>query len=165
MQLHSKFYSNNKATSLIMDADKMTICIPTCDQISAYRSKRNWEKILSYDFLLENPEDFQIKVELREKTDSWYVTCEFVSSCGRYVFWRLLNGQAAEAKQKLCEAPNRLILHKEKQNINLGPLPQKHKPSFTKRLSSLLGIFSTKLPEVTEPVTSLDFKLEKKKHS
>lgn len=69
------------------------------DEITAYRSKKNWVKILESNFLLDLKQDFKLKVQQQEKM--FVLKCEFLSACGRYAFWRLTNNQAPEAQYQI----------------------------------------------------------------
>ena len=88
---------------LIYDADGVVIAGKYHDEISAYRSKRHWIEVLSTYFLLEENRDYEIWVTSSLEDRYFVVGCCFVSACGRYAFWRLVNQQAPEAEAKLSE--------------------------------------------------------------
>ena len=81
------------------DADNICLLGSFSDEISAYRTRREWMKILADYFLLEKDRDYSLDVEIDE-TD-FRIKCNFSSACGRYAFWRLINHQAPEAERLL----------------------------------------------------------------
>lgn len=86
---------------LIYDAEGITLIGKFGDQISAYRAKREWHKILSSHFILEAEKDYELKTYCSLENNLFIIDCSFISACGRYAFWRLINRQAPEAEQKL----------------------------------------------------------------
>lgn len=69
------------------------------DQLSAYRAKRSWLETLENFFLLEEGEDFFLWVGKKETPeDGFTLRCRFVTTCGRYAFWRITHDQAPEAQ-------------------------------------------------------------------
>lgn len=86
---------------LIYDADGITLVGKYTDELSAYRAKRQWTEVLNSYFLLEKDRDYEMWVNSSIEDCSFALSCCFVSACGRYAFWRLINHQAPEAEQKL----------------------------------------------------------------
>ena len=86
---------------LIYDAEGIALLGKFGDQISAYRAKKEWHKILNSHFILEPEKDYELKVHCSLENNLFFINCTFISACGRYAFWRLINRQAPEAEQKL----------------------------------------------------------------
>ncbi len=86
---------------LIYDAEGITLIGKFGDQISAYRAKKEWQKILNTHFILDLEKDYEIKAYCSLENNLFFINCSFVSACGRYAFWRLINRQAPDAEQKL----------------------------------------------------------------
>ena len=80
--------------------DPETMCLEGvyCDQLSAYRARRAWARILETTFLLEGGHDFHLAVLGGGVEDRFVLKCEFRTACARYAFWRLTNNQAPEAQ-------------------------------------------------------------------
>ena len=105
MQNSSIFSGFSQRKNFILNTNEMSLSAIFSDEFSAYRARRDWSKILNSDFLLDQKEDFMFAVESAKKgVYSWQLICQFKSSCGRYVFWRLLNDQAPIAREKLTAA-------------------------------------------------------------
>lgn len=68
------------------------------DQLAAYRAKRVWLDVLESGFLLEHQHDFCFSVISCLQEQRFLLTCEFLTACGRYAFWRLTNNQSPEAQ-------------------------------------------------------------------
>lgn len=86
---------------LIYDADSVTLIGKFSDELSAHRAKKRWTEVLRSHFLLDSERDFELVVSSSHESSLYAVVCTFVSACGRYAFWRLINRQAPEAEQKL----------------------------------------------------------------
>lgn len=86
---------------LVYDAEGVTLFGKYTDQLSTYRAKREWQTILASHFLLEPDRDYELRTHCSIDEDQFVLSCSFVSACGRYAFWRLVNRQAPEAEQKL----------------------------------------------------------------
>ena len=86
---------------LIYDAEGVTLFGKYTDQLSTYRSRKEWQAILASHFLLEPERDYEIKAICSIDDNKVLLSCSFTSACGRYAFWRLVNRQAPEAEQKL----------------------------------------------------------------
>lgn len=89
---------------LIYDADAVTLTAHYADQVTAYRARRVWIEVLSSYFLLEEERDYDIFVDTIVDYEHFQIQCIFLSACGRYAFWRLINHQAPEAEAKLGES-------------------------------------------------------------
>lgn len=79
------------------DPDSVTLEGFYSDELSAHRAKRTWESALENHFLLEPDHDFTLKISSVE-SKCFALTCEFLTACARYAFWRLTNSQAPEAQ-------------------------------------------------------------------
>lgn len=86
---------------LIYDAEAVTLFGKYQDELSAYRARREWQTVLGSHFLLERERDYDLLVFSSLEDNQFVLSCNFVSACGRYAFWRLVNRQAPEAEQKL----------------------------------------------------------------
>ncbi|MCC6933988.1 MAG: hypothetical protein IT292_12190 [Deltaproteobacteria bacterium] len=86
------------------DTDKVLLVGSYSDELSAYRAKRSWLDILAAHFTLEKGRDYDlnlVKPCSEKEINNFTLTCSFHSACGRYAFWRLINGQSPEAENKL----------------------------------------------------------------
>lgn len=93
-------------SSLIYDADGVTLLGCYGDELSAYRARRAWVKALSNFFLLEKERDYELSISIHEdKPELFIMRAEFISACGRYAFWRLINHQAPEVEEILSSTP------------------------------------------------------------
>ncbi len=93
---------------LIYDADSVTLIGKFSDELAAHRAKKRWTEVLKSHFLLDTERDFELIVSSSHENSLYAVVCTFVSACGRYAFWRLINRQAPEAELKLRgQAPNK----------------------------------------------------------
>lgn len=90
-----------KKSGLIFDAEGVTLIARCNDELSAYRAKKNWVLVLKSYFLLELERDYELSVLASPEHGYFTVSCFFISACGRYAFWRLINDQAPEAELKL----------------------------------------------------------------
>ncbi len=86
---------------LIYDADGVTLLGKYTDELSAHRAKRGWAEVLGSYFLLEDERDYDMWVTSNLDDNYFVLSCCFVSACGRYAFWRLINHQAPEAEERL----------------------------------------------------------------
>ncbi len=86
---------------LIYDAEGITLFGKFTDELSAHRARREWQMIFSSHFLLERERDYDLHVFTSLEDNQFVLSCSFVSACGRYAFWRLVNRQAPEAELKL----------------------------------------------------------------
>ena len=87
--------------ALVFDAEAVTLTGHYLDELGAYRARREWMDILNSFFLLEKDRDYEMEVVYSESDDLYFLDCVFVSACGRYAFWRLINNQAPEAENRL----------------------------------------------------------------
>lgn len=68
------------------------------DELSAHRARKVWRSTLSVNFLLDEGEDITLIVHSDLERGEFQLTCNFLSACARYSFWRLTNDQAPEAQ-------------------------------------------------------------------
>ena len=90
--------------SLIYDAEQAKLLARYGNQMAAYRARKEWSVILDAFFLLEAERDFSLELRENAASREYMLECNFVSACGRYAFWRLINQQAPEAEKKLRAA-------------------------------------------------------------
>lgn len=105
MSLDSQSIAFDKYThknGLIYDAEGVTLIGTYGDELSAYRARRRWMEVFSNYFLLERERDYDLSVTASDEENTFALHATFISACGRYAFWRLINRQALEAEQKLC---------------------------------------------------------------
>ncbi|HQH27859.1 MAG TPA: hypothetical protein PLP17_10730 [Oligoflexia bacterium] len=86
---------------LVFDADGITLLGKYTDELAAHRAKKRWVDVLGSYFLLERDRDYDLWVNGSLDDRCFVLSCSFVSACGRYAFWRLVNRQAPEAEDKL----------------------------------------------------------------
>ena len=83
------------------DAEEAILVGVYPDQLSIYRAKRGWIKVLEAVFLLEEERDYEMSCKSDLESDSFSLSCQFLSACGRYAFWRITNDQAPEAQYEI----------------------------------------------------------------
>jgi hypothetical protein len=86
---------------LIFDADGITLLGKYTDELAAHRAKKRWVAVLNSYFLLDRERDYEMWVNGSLEDHCFVLSCSFVSACGRYAFWRLVNRQAPEAEERL----------------------------------------------------------------
>ncbi len=84
--------------NILFDSNSLQLQGNYADQLSAYRAKRVWKQTLETCFLLDRDQDFVLVMRSDLETGIFTLSCEFVSACARYAFWRLTNHQAPEAQ-------------------------------------------------------------------
>ena len=84
--------------NILFDSNRLQLLGNYADQLSAYRAKRIWKQTLETCFLLDRDQDFVLLMRSDLDSGSYILSCEFVSACARYAFWRLTNHQAPEAQ-------------------------------------------------------------------
>lgn len=89
---------------LIYDADSIILAGKYSDELSAHRARKDWRGILGSYFLLDEGRDYELWVRSDATARYFVVHCCFISACGRYAFWRLVNQQAPEAEARLGES-------------------------------------------------------------
>lgn len=90
--------------NVVFDAESVALLGKFNDELSAYRTRKKWVDVLSSYFLLERDRDYELEIKFLDEEEHFILSCTFISACGRYAFWRLINHQAPEAEQKL--SPN-----------------------------------------------------------
>lgn len=86
---------------ITFNADTVTLSGYYSDELSAYRAKREWVRVFNIYFLLESERDYELRISVLGDKEVFHLECIFSSACGRYAFWRLINGQAPEAEGEL----------------------------------------------------------------
>lgn len=86
---------------LTYDAEGVSLIGKYADEISAHRAKRVWKNVLGNSFLLDEGRDYELWITGSISEQNFVVSCSFLSACGRYAFWRLINEQAPDAEMKL----------------------------------------------------------------
>lgn len=71
------------------------------DEVSAYRARRSWIRTFEKNFLLEESQDFKVKVGFDREEARYHVKSVFLTACGRYAFWRLTHHQAPDVQYAL----------------------------------------------------------------
>lgn len=89
---------------LIFDAEGVNLTGQFTDQLSVYRARKMWVQTLNNYFLLEQERDYEMEIAEGAEAGTWKLNCVFLSACGRYAFWRLINHQAPEAELRLSGA-------------------------------------------------------------
>lgn len=84
--------------NILFDSNRLQLLGNYADQLSAYRAKKVWKQTLETCFLLDRDQDFVLVMRSDLGSGSFILSCEFVSACARYAFWRLTNHQAPEAQ-------------------------------------------------------------------
>lgn len=82
---------------VLFDLDTLTLVGRYQDELSAFRAKKAWLKTLQDCFLLDSDTDITIKITKGSEPQQFLLSCEFISSCARYAFWRLTNNHVPEA--------------------------------------------------------------------
>lgn len=78
------------------DTERLLIRATYSDQLSAYRARRLWTEAFESQFLLDTGHDFRLEICSNLTEHSFALTCEFLTACGRYAFWRLTHNQAPD---------------------------------------------------------------------
>lgn len=89
--------ANLADVEVLFDMDTLTLVGRYKDELSAYRAKKAWLKTLQDCFLLDSDSDISLKISKLEEPGQFVLSCEFMSSCARYAFWRLTNNHVPEA--------------------------------------------------------------------
>lgn len=71
------------------------------DQLSAYRARRVWPVVLASHFLIEPGRDYELRFSRDLESGAYLLGVTFTSPCGRYAFWRMVNGQSPLSAAKL----------------------------------------------------------------
>lgn len=108
------FFDNEGVT---FDPEEISLHGCYRDEISAHRAKKLWVETFESNFILENEFDFSISVMELAPGHGFLLSCEFLTACARYAFWRLTNNQAPEAQYiietahiPMCESRHEDIL-------------------------------------------------------
>ena len=89
---------------LIFDSEGVNLTGQFNDELGVYRARKLWVQTLNNYFLLERERDYDMEIVVDAERGSWKLNCTFLSACGRYAFWRLINHQAPEAELRLSGA-------------------------------------------------------------
>ena len=115
MAVHSKSVSEFTSVDitkakpgLIYDAEGVTLLGKYTDELAAHRARKEWQLILNSHFLLEAERDYELNTFCDLGEEHFLLSCCFLSACGRYAFWRLVNRQAPEAEHKLNGCKERI---------------------------------------------------------
>lgn len=68
------------------------------DELSVFRARKNWVEAFENSFLLDSGHDYVIKARSNLSEGKFTLRCDFLSACGRYAFWRLINHQAPDVQ-------------------------------------------------------------------
>lgn len=83
---------------VVFDAEAIILEGTYEDELSLFRARKIWRGVLETNFLLDEGYDFRFGVLSKLSEGRFALTCRFLSACGRYAFWRLINHQAPEAQ-------------------------------------------------------------------
>ncbi|MEZ4753584.1 MAG: hypothetical protein R3A13_04640 [Bdellovibrionota bacterium] len=101
-RLKSKIVELNQVVELeegvCFDPDRISLEGIYRDEISTYRAKRVWIEALESTFLLDHNHDLCFLIGRYGDSNKFFLSCQFVTACARYAFWRLTNHQAPEAQ-------------------------------------------------------------------
>lgn len=102
--------SNQADHSVGLNYDSESIAVDGryADELSAFRARRAWTEILETNFLLERDHDYSLETASHLNEQRFHLRCTFMTACGRYAFWRLINDQAPEIQYLLetAHVPN-----------------------------------------------------------
>ncbi len=84
--------------SISFNPDAYTIVGKYFDEISLFRAKKFWAQAFEDVFLLEKQHDFKFSAQKSSDSNEFTLSCQFLSACGRYAFWRINNNQNPEVK-------------------------------------------------------------------
>ncbi|MCB0311375.1 MAG: hypothetical protein KDD42_09070 [Bdellovibrionales bacterium] len=84
--------------AVYFDGERVRLEGSYSDQLSAYRAKKVWLETLSLYFLLEEEQDVEVQVDSRLSESRYLLSCDFLSACARYAFWRITNHQTPEVQ-------------------------------------------------------------------
>lgn len=111
--------------TVVYDADEMVLICTLSDQVSAYRTRKNWHSILQEHFMLNSSEDYSLKLARSGTGNTWQLHCYFDTTCGRYAFWRLISQQTPETVELLAAASQTPL----RSHIDLPNVIYNHKSS------------------------------------
>ena len=101
--LSSELERRTNNSGLVFDADGVAVIAKYRDELAAYRARRRWVDVLHRYFLLEKARDYELSILAVAENNYFVLNCFFISACGRYAFWRLVNEQAPEAEHQLAQ--------------------------------------------------------------
>lgn len=150
--LEQEAIGQHSDVDVVFDLDSLTLVGRYGDELSAHRAKKAWLKTLQDCFLLDSDSDIRLKVSSNKDQHHYLLSCEFISACARYAFWRLTNNHVPEAAylletahlpdskyQTLIAAPDmRAVVEHEMRKFDLQVEDQK---SLFKKLGELTKSF------------------------
>jgi hypothetical protein len=80
------------------DSERISLEGHYSDELSAYRARRNWIEAFENSFLLDIGHDYNLSTSSNLEEGKFVLKCDFMSACGRYAFWRLINNQAPDVQ-------------------------------------------------------------------
>ena len=83
------------------DPEDITLLGVYADELSLFRAKQGWKRVLETNFMLEDEHDFKFTLSKDYNGLKFNLSCHFDTACGRYAFWRLTNYQAPEAQYEI----------------------------------------------------------------
>ena len=86
------------SSGVCFDSERLALEGVYPDELSSHRAKRVWIEALETSFLLDVSHDFQFKMVSVPAEGRFLLRCDFLTTCGRYAFWRLTHNQAPEAQ-------------------------------------------------------------------
>lgn len=80
------------------DAESVVLIGSYSDELSAFRARRAWVAAFESSFLLDKGHDYELHMLAKAEEHRFYLSCQFLTACGRYAFWRLVNEQVPEVQ-------------------------------------------------------------------
>jgi hypothetical protein len=139
-----------RVADVIFDVDTLTLAGIYNDELSAHRAKKRWAQTLQDCFLLDTDTDIRIEVKSDRENLRFLLSCEFLSSCARYAFWRLTNNHVPEAAYLLEIAHIPESINQDlSQGADLRAAMEKELQSIEARICEQKGILQ-RIGEITK---------------
>ncbi|MDV7396962.1 hypothetical protein RZS08_36525, partial [Arthrospira platensis SPKY1] len=95
---------SSKLGDVAISVDTFSLSAPERDELSTFRARKCWKQVLRERMMLEDNHDFQISLIPGEIDGCFRISCTFLTSFGRYAFWRIVSMQAPETLEKIRAA-------------------------------------------------------------
>ncbi len=95
---HIELYDIISAEGVTFDPDQLILKGCYADELSAHRARKLWIETLSANFLLDKDYDYSIQISSSPEANVFLLSCNFITACACYAFWRITNNQAPEAQ-------------------------------------------------------------------
>ena len=123
---------------LLINADRFIIETPIRDEMTIYRARRAWKKALKDSLMLNENGDFKITTlkianihepsaideqakVFSEEYSSTALQCSFLTSFGRYAFWRIASMQAPEILEEMLLPFEKINKSSQSQSATISP--------------------------------------------